>query len=132
VEIGPKEVQNRTVTLFRRDSRVRESCTEDNLVDTILRIGKDILNFVRKKAEDWLNRNIAKVSTKEELLSASKKGGFIKLNFCGRQECADEIKSGTGGVEVRGTLYGSDEKPKGKCAWCGKAANEVTYAAKSY
>jgi prolyl-tRNA synthetase len=132
VEIGPKEVQDHTVTLFRRDNRMRESHSEEKLVETILNVGKDILNFLRKKAEERLNRNIAKVDTKEDLLNASKKGGFMKLNFCGRQECADEIKSGTGGVEVKGTLYGSDERARGKCAWCGKPATEVAYAAKSY
>jgi prolyl-tRNA synthetase len=79
-----------------------------------------------------MNKNTRNAKTKEELLSNAKKGGFIKFNFCGKEECADEIKSGTGGIEVRGTLFGSDEKPKGRCAWCGKAATEVAYAAKSY
>jgi prolyl-tRNA synthetase len=132
VEIGPKEVQNHTVTIFRRDTRIRETYPEEKLVETILKVGKDILNFLRKKAEDRLNDSITKVETKEEILSASKKGGFIKMNFCGRQECADEIKSGTGGIEIKGTMYGSNEKPKGKCAWCAKTATEVAYAAKSY
>jgi prolyl-tRNA synthetase len=132
VEVGPKEVQGGTVTLFRRDTRTRETCSEGELIEKVLRVGKDILTSLKKKAEDRLNRNISTVASKEELLATSRKGGFMKLNFCGRQECAEEIKSSTAGVEIRGTLYGSDEKPKGKCAWCGQTATEVTYAAKSY
>jgi prolyl-tRNA synthetase len=132
VEIGPKEVQNHSVTIFRRDNRSRESFEDKNAVVTILRIASSVLNSLRKNAEDYMNKNTRNVKTKEELLSNAKKGGFIKFNFCGKEECADEIKSGTGGIEVRGTLFGSDEKPKGKCAWCGKAATEVAYAAKSY
>jgi prolyl-tRNA synthetase len=132
VEIGPKEIQNHIVTIFRRDSRVRESCSEENLVETIFKVGNGILDFLRKKAEDRINRNIAKAVTKQELMNATKKGGFIKMNFCGRQECADEMKSETGGFEVRGTLFGSEEKAKGKCAWCNQAASQVVYAAKSY
>ncbi len=132
VEIGPKEVQNHSVTIFRRDNRSRESFEDKNAVVTILRIASSVLNSLRKNAEDYVNKNTRNAKTKEELLSNAEKGGFVKFNFCGKEECADEIKSGTGGIEVRGTLFGSDEKPKGKCAWCGKAATEVAYAAKSY
>ncbi|WXG42778.1 MAG: proline--tRNA ligase [Promethearchaeati archaeon SRVP18_Atabeyarchaeia-1] len=132
VEVGPKEAQSQTVTLFRRDNRTRQSCSEENLTEVILKVGADILNFLRKKAEDRLKRSITWVNTKKELLDSTKKGGFLKLNFCGRQECADEMKSQTGGFEVKGTSFESDEKPKGSCAWCGETATQVVYAAKSY
>jgi prolyl-tRNA synthetase len=132
LEIGPKEVQNNTVTLFRRDSRIREACSEKDLVKTIFKVGNEILGFLKRKAEERLNSNITRVTTKQELLSAKKKGGFIRLDFCGRQECADEFKSETGGFEIRGTLFGSEEKAKGKCALCGQNATQVVYAAKSY
>ena len=132
LEIGPKEVQNNTVTLFRRDSRARETCSESNLVETVFKVGDSIMDSLKRKAEDRLNNNITRVATRQELLSAKKKGGFMKLDFCGRQECADELKSETGGFEVRGTLFGSEEKPNGKCAVCGQIATQIVYAAKAY
>nr|MDO8099278.1 proline--tRNA ligase [Candidatus Njordarchaeota archaeon] len=132
IEIGPKEVQERNATLFRRDKRTREICEEKKLIDAISKVAKDVLNFLRRKAEDHMNKNTTEVATKEELLGSSKKGGFLKMNFCGLKECADEIKSQAGGFEVKGTLFGSENKPKGKCAWCGKRATQVVYVAKSY
>jgi len=132
IEIGPKEVQERNVTLFRRDKRIRVTHEEKKLVEAISKLAKDILNFLRRKAEDYLNKNTTEVATEEELQSSSKKGGFMRMNFCGLKECADEIKSQLGGFEVRGTLFGSEDKPKGKCAWCGKKATQVVYVAKSY
>jgi prolyl-tRNA synthetase len=132
VEIGPKEAGNHTVTLFRRDRRIRESYAEENLVEAIFKIGNDLLNSLRKKAEDYLNKNITEAATKQELLDAIKKGGFVKLNFCGRKECADDMKSKTTGFEIRGTLFGSQERSRGKCAWCNQTAKQVVYAGKSY
>jgi prolyl-tRNA synthetase len=132
VEIGPKEIQNNTATLFRRDSRIRETCDDKALVETVFKMGSDILDFLKKKAEARLNNSITRVTTKQELLTSKKKGGFIKLNFCGRQECADELKSETAGFEIKGTLFGSEEKATGNCAFCGKPAKQVAYAAKSY
>lgn len=132
IEIGPKEVRERNVTLFRRDNRTRETYEEKKLVEIITEVAKDILNFLRQKAEDYMNRNTTEVTTKEELMSASKMAGFIKMDFCGLRECADELKSQIGGLEVKGTLFGSEQKPKGKCAFCGKKATQVVYVAKSY
>nr|MDO8134834.1 His/Gly/Thr/Pro-type tRNA ligase C-terminal domain-containing protein [Candidatus Njordarchaeum guaymaensis] len=132
IEIGPKEVRERNVTLFRRDNRTRETYEEKKLAEIITEVAKDILNFLRQKAEDYMNRNTTEVTTKEELMSASKMAGFIKMDFCGLRECADELKSQIGGLEVKGTLFGSEQKPKGKCAFCGKKATQVVYVAKSY
>jgi prolyl-tRNA synthetase len=132
VEIGPKEVQAGNVTLFRRDNRNRETCEEKKLVETVRRLAEDVLNSLRRKAEDYMNRNTTEATTREELLNASKKGGFVKMNFCGLKDCADELKSQAGGFEVRGTLFGAEQNPKGKCVWCGKKAVQVVYVAKSY
>jgi prolyl-tRNA synthetase len=132
IEIGPKEIQDHSVTILRRDNRTRENFQDKNLTETVLKIGANILNSLRKTAEDYMERNTRNAKTKDELLNNAKKGGFVKFSFCGTQECADEIKNKTGGTEIRGTLFGSNEIPKGRCAWCGKAATEVAYAAKSY
>jgi hypothetical protein len=47
-------------------------------------------------------------------------------------ECANEIKSRTNGGTIRGTIFGKEEKAKGKCIFCGKKAKEVVYIAKQY
>jgi prolyl-tRNA synthetase len=132
LEIGPKEVQQRKVTVFRRDKRTRESFGEQNVVEEVEKIADDMLKFLREKAIDYMNKHTSQVMTKEQLLKVAKKGGFAKIHFCGRKECADDIKSKTGGLEVRGTLFETEEVPKGSCTWCGKPSVQVVYAAKSY
>ena len=60
------------------------------------------------------------------------KGGLVRTNWCGRVECAEEIKSKTNGGTIRGTIFGKEEKPTGKCVWCNKEAKYVVYVAKQY
>lgn len=62
--------------------------------------------------------------------------GFIRVPFCSDdmdgKECADIIKDRYH-ANIRGSLYGSDAKPKKKkCIACGKEATIYLYASKQY
>jgi len=131
IEIGPKEVQSNKVTVFRRDTRSRETIPLKQLKEYIVKTKDDILRNLREKAEKRLKENIIEAKTKEELLEAFKKEGrkIYKVFFCGRKECADEIKSELEGLETRGTPI--NEKGEGPCVWCGEPGH-ICYLAKAY
>ena len=59
-------------------------------------------------------------------------GGFIKFTFCGREECATDIKAQTGGYEVRGKRADIEEEYAESCTWCGMKGIELAYLAKAY
>ncbi|RLI73977.1 proline--tRNA ligase, partial [Archaeoglobales archaeon] len=61
-----------------------------------------------------------------------KEGKVAKMSFCGREECAMEIKEATNGGKIRGVPLDRKDEPLSTCAWCGKKATEVVYVAKAY
>jgi prolyl-tRNA synthetase len=121
------------LTLTRRDTRRREAVPEDSLVARLASLEKEILAELSRRAWEWLNSNVHEAPTRAELVSLTKgAGGFIKFTFCGREECAAEIKARTGGYEVRGRRADIEEEHAATCTWCGEKGTELAYLAKAY
>ena len=138
LEIGKEEVEKKEVTIFRRDNFERIKVKESKLKEKILEIKDDMLRNLKERAKKFFEERISKATNKEEILKILReKGGFIEIPFCGREECAMEIKEETNGLEVRGILIKDGKEFKGdlkgkKCAWCGERAKEIVYLAKPY
>lgn len=136
VELGLKEVEQNKLTLFRRDTDTKAQVNEADVLSEIQKIAKSILGNLKKNADRFFSDKIYSASTMEELKKSLDKGGFTKINICSRdmdgKDCADNIKAGSGGGDIRGTRFGAVEKPTGKCIWCGKPAKAVVYVGKSY
>jgi prolyl-tRNA synthetase len=138
VEIGPKEVKEDLVTIARRDTGEKIKIKTDELLGCIKKLSTEILNNLKQRAADFFNSRIVRVVNRDEIIESLNKGKVVIMDFCGREECAMEMKETTHGGKVRGTIVGGyginirDEKPKGKCAWCGKDSKEVVYVAKAY
>jgi len=133
LEVGPKDIEKGMVTVFRRDKRERIQVKEGEVLKIIEQLREDILKELRTRRERDLEENIHEAKSREEFLEIAKnRGGFIKIDFCDNAKCAEVIKEETGGYEVRGKLYGKEEKPKGNCLICGGKANSVVYVAKAY
>ncbi|MBI5229394.1 proline--tRNA ligase [Candidatus Micrarchaeota archaeon] len=136
IEVGEKELKEKTLTLARRDTRERIGVKEGDAEERIKDTGNSIFQNLVENAERELKENIRSADSREELKKMVEKGGFVKLELCSLEsegkECADIIKYETGGGKVRGTLYGENQKPAGKCIICGKAAKAVAYVAKQY
>ncbi|MCW1309381.1 MAG: aminoacyl--tRNA ligase-related protein, partial [Candidatus Nanoarchaeia archaeon] len=132
IEIGTKEVEEHSCIVFRRDLRTRDKIDDSQLLASIKMIASDILENLRNRAEKFLQENIREVSDLAALKRViEEKGGFVKILFCMREECADKIKE-VCSAEVRGKILGSKDKVEGNCAVCGKKAREVVYVAKAY
>jgi prolyl-tRNA synthetase len=132
LEVGPKESSSKMVTIARRDLRTKEMINETKVEERIHQLEKEILAELRKRAWDWLNSNIHSAETRDEIVKTAKLGGFLRISYCGRKECADELKAETGGFEVRGRRIDISESPAKSCSWCGQKAVKVAYIAKAY
>jgi len=132
LEIGPKDLAKGVVTVFRRDTRERMRIKETNVINHVLDLRGKILEVLRERAEKFLKENLFKAKTKNELITLAEKGGIIQVNYCGNKDCADYIKTETGGFEVRGKRVDIKERPDGPCVWCGGKAKRVVYIAKAY
>lgn len=131
LEIGEKEVNERFVTIFRRDKRFKEKVEDDRIITHISELKNKIHEELLKRAWSDFNLAIAPVTTKEDLEENLLKAKIIKASFCGESKCAEEIKSETG-LEVRGRRIDMEEKPSEKCFWCGDKAKRVVYLGKAY
>lgn len=132
IEIGEEEVKKGFVTIFRRDLRSRKKVKDEDVVDNILNLKDLILKELEKSAWDKFNSSIISIKSKKELMERDAKAKIIRAPFCGRKECADEIKAETEGLEVRGRRIDIEEAPSDRCFWCGKEASRIVYLAKAY
>lgn len=132
LEIGMKEVSQGFVTLFRRDLRKRERVEDSRLLERVKELETEILETLRERAKKFFEENIVEAKTREEVERALRERKMVKMPFCGREECAENLKEATDGGKVRGTPLGFKEGDYGKCAWCGRPARQIVYVAKSY
>ncbi len=124
IEVGPKDVEEKEMTVVRRVDGKKEKVKTSKLADIPAILG-EIQEDMLKKSEKFLKENIADIKSMKEI-----KSGFSRANWCGSAECEKRVK--TTGAEIRGTLYKKDEKPFSACIACGKTAKHVVYIAKAY
>jgi len=133
IEIGPKDVDKGGVTLARRDTKERMFVERSKVVETIRKTFNQITDELKSRAKKLLEDSISEVVTYEELEEkfAKTNPGFVKTNWCGDVECADLIKDKLR-ADIRGTLYGKEEKTTGPCIICTEEAEEVVYISRAY
>jgi len=136
IEIGEKEVSEKKVTLFTRDTGKKEKISITKLSD-LNKLGKEFDARLKKRADDFMDGKTINCKTKEDLEKALKHGKIARVNFCSVGDkgvpCADKVEREMN-AEIRGTMANKSEKPfgEGKCIICGKKADEVVYVGKSY
>lgn len=139
IEIGPKELGNKKITIKRRTDRESIRCTLNSLKKEIQKQAKEIDRQIEENSKKYFKDRIRNGSTFKEIQNIiSKHKGFIRVPFCyvdkKGKECADILKEKTKGGVVCGTIYPKAEKlmAKDKCIVCNKKANYVVYISKSY
>jgi len=134
-EVGPKDLENRTVTLVRRDTR-EKLCVKFEELGKAKDILEDIQRNLRERSKKMLENAIKLARTMEELekILAEKKVAlvpFCSTNLEGK-ECAEKIKQQLA-AEVLGVDLRNQKSAAGKrCIVCGKPATVWVYVAKKY
>ena len=137
IEVGPKEVKAKKITIVRRDIRKRETIAEKQLERKIKSYESVILKSISENAEKFLRENIKEANTFEHLVKIlNTNKGLVKTKFCALdksgEKCADKIQQATDGGKVRGMLFDDKSRASGKCVVCSKKATATVYIAKSY
>ena len=134
LEIGEKEIKEKKLTLFTRDTGKKETISISKLSDLNL-FGQEYDKRLIKKADKLINDKIMSVKNKTELERALKDKKIARANFCSTgkagEKCAEIIEKKMG-AEVRGTLANKQEKTFGNCVICNKPASAVVYIGKTY
>lgn len=133
LEIGLKEVQEKKVSLFRRDKREKIFVNLDKVAGKVKEIEKDMEKVLEKRARTYFRDKISEAETITELKNKVERG-FVKVPFCSRdaegESCAGKLKDT---CEIAGTIYPAEKKPDNKkCIACGKPADVFVYCCRSY
>jgi prolyl-tRNA synthetase len=135
LEVGNREVENNTVTIFRRDTRTRNTAAAKTIAQTVQKTGEAVTTELRRRAQEHFDKAIQDASTFDEIREIIGGNHIARINFCTLEmkgeTCADQIKDATG-ADVRGSRIDIEEKPTGNCPLCDEAATVVAYVGKSY
>jgi len=133
IEIGPKDMKKDQVVFVRRDSGEKEEVKQTKIAVEAKRMLRKIQKNVSKKADKYMKGHMHRANTTRSLKKTLReKGGFVKVNWCESDECADYIKAETDGGVIRGTRFGVEDRKRGKCVHCKKETDTVVYVARQY
>lgn len=134
IEIGPRDVAQKTVVMARRDQPGREGKTFgvgiDQAVETAQRLLEQIHTALLDKAIKFRDANIFDVTSYEELKEVIEQGGWARAAWAGSTEDEIRVREETGAT-IRCFPF---DQPKtiGSCVLTGKPAAEAALFAKAY
>jgi prolyl-tRNA synthetase len=130
IELGEREIKEKKVTLFLRNTKKRINIEEKNLLEGIKENLEKIQKEMLVKSEKRLNENIENISGAKDIANTVNKGKIAKIYWCEDGRCFDKIKSLGEGLDLFGS---SIEKHKeGKCVICNKKTTNMSYVGNSY
>lgn len=131
IAIGPKDLENGTVELARRDTLTKEVISVDNLTSKVVALMEEIQNSLYSKALQFRDNHITEVDdfdTFKQVLES--KGGFISAHWDGTEETELKIKELTKAT-IRCIPIDSKEE-KGICVYSGNPSKQRVLFAKAY
>jgi prolyl-tRNA synthetase len=131
IEIGPRDLERKQVVAARRDTGEKTNVKDEELIDTVDKMLKDIQTNLFNNAKKFITEHTSTVKTYAEFKDTlRKKGGLIKACWCLNDECEKKIKEETGAT-IRVIPF-EKEKLFSNCVYCGKEAKEAVFFAKAY
>ena len=130
--MGPRDIQNGTVEVARRDTLEKITEPLEGLDERIIGLLDDIQKNIYQKAFDYRAANVRKVDTWEEFKEEIEKGGFLLCHWDGTAETEARIQE-----ETKATIrcipvdcFVCEEE--GKCVYSGKPSHQRVIFARSY
>ena len=135
LEIGEKELKTGIASIFIRDTREKVDVKIEDLVESIKNLGAEYDERLLSRADEFFSNKIVDCKDKTKIKGVLDSKKIARFNFCSSDKeggsCAEFIEKELQ-ARVMGTRADSKEKASGKCIICGKKANVVAYAGKSY
>ena len=129
--IGPKDIDNNTIEVARRDNLTKEVVDEENIENYVDKLLPEIQKNLFNKAKKFREANTHKADNYEDFKNIFKnKNGFVYAHWDGSSETENQIKK-----ETKATIrcipldYG---KETGKCIVTGKKSKGMVIFGKAY
>ncbi len=95
IAMGPRDLENGTLEIMRRDTLVKETISQEGIVDRVVALLDEIQDGIFQKAKTMRDNYIRRVDTWEEFKSEIEKGGFLLCHWDGTTETEERIKAET-------------------------------------
>jgi prolyl-tRNA synthetase len=128
--IGPRDLENQTVEVARRDTLEKESLQMQNIELKVVHLLEQIQKNLFQKALDLRTQKTFKVDTWSDFLVQIEKGGFLMAHWDGTPETEQKIKEETKATIRLIPLDSVSET--GKCIYSGNPSNRRVYFARAY
>ncbi|MBQ7314503.1 MAG: proline--tRNA ligase [Clostridia bacterium] len=131
LELGPRDLANRTCVVVRRDNREKSFVAIDDVVEAVQSGMKALRDALYEKALKNREDRTYTADTLEELTEiAANKSGYIRAMWCGDLACELKLKE-TADVTSRCMPFGA-EAIGDRCVCCGREAHKLVYWGKAY
>ncbi len=131
IAIGPKDLENGTFEVARRDALSKEVINKDAIIPYVQELLQEMQDSIFQKALEYRDSHITEANSFEEFKDIlENKGGFIAAHWDGTGETEEKIKELTKAT-IR--CIPLSQKPEtGKCILTGNPSNGRVLFAKSY
>ena len=132
IEIGPRDIQNKKLVTYRRDTQEKKIIDYNPLAvseTTLETLGEISLNM-KDKSWETFEKNIRSVDSIEEAADEmDKASGIITFDWCGDENCGKDIEE-----KVKVAILGVQEpdNENSTCINCDKPSKHRTLMAKTY
>ena len=131
IVVGPKDLENRTVEVARRDELKKYVIKESEVVSHIKDLLPEIQNNLFEKGKRFKDENTRIANSYEEFKNIFKKdNGLVYAHWDGSKETEEKIKNETKATIRCIPIEG--DKIKGKCIVTGKDSERMVVFGKAY
>ncbi len=131
IEIGPRDVKNNQAVLVPRAGTGKLTVKLDHLAEETETLLESIQNELLRRARTWVKSVTTQAQTLEEFKKNIEiKPGYVKVHWCGAQECENRLVAETK-TSPRNMPLNEQNQP-GQCIICGKPTSTLIYYARTY
>jgi len=130
IAVGPKDIENGTIEVARRDTLEKKLIPNDNFSEYVLKLLDDIQQNIYNKALKFREQHTYKIDNYTEFKTAIENGGFFEAFWDGTPETEAKIKDETKATIRCIPQYSNDEE--GFCMVTGKPSKKRVIFARAY
>ncbi len=130
IAVGPRDIENGTIEIARRDTLEKSSIPYNNFCTHILKLLDDIQQNIYNKAIKFREQHTYKIDSYNEFKVAIENGGFYLAHWDGTPETEAKIKEETKAT-IRCIPLNSDNE-EGFCMVTGKPSKKRVIFARAY
>lgn len=130
IAIGPRDLENGTVEVARRDTKEKSVMQLTDLSVKIEHLLEQIQDNIYRRASDFRESHTYKADTYDEFKSRLDEGGFVLAHWDGTSETEEKIKD-----ETKATIRCipiNNKLESGKCIYSGNPSTQRVVFARSY